>query len=214
MECNLMTTDLVGLAESTIDAAIRSFRPGDDSSYDHWDSELQHVESLLGESLPTPESQHVFARVRAYRISMTFEVGRYELVLELSGHFIYDVPVDHPSYFTVADLRACCLHMAGAHDEEVRELLDLIRRPEIQNRDYIAYVEHLAKMHPGSVPQDKELVKKMRNAIAELRTLGYDTLPAPAESEETGLEQLAMETLNELRRVNRKKGEALLAETS
>lgn len=211
MECNLMAADPVELAESVIDAAIRSFCPGDYSSYVHWDSELQHVESLLDESLPTPEGQHAFARVRAHRIALIFEAGRHELVVELSGHFIHHVPVEHPSYFTVADLRASCLHMAGAHEEEVRELLDLIRKPEVQNHDYMAYIEHLARVHPGSVPQDQDLVDKMQNAIAELRALGYDSLP---ENQETELGRLAIETLSEVRRVNREKGEALLAEHS
>lgn len=207
-----MTTDIVSLAEATIDAAIRSFLPGDEKGYSQWDAELQRVESLLGESRSTSEGRRVFASVRALRISMAFDVDRHELVLKLSGQFAQDVPVDDPSYFTVADLRACCLHIAGAHDQEVRELLDLIQKPEIPNHDFMAYIERLARRHPGNVPQDQDLVDRMKNAIAELRAMGYDSLPE--DQGDTGLERLAMETLSEVRRVNRKKGEALLAETS
>lgn len=208
-----MTTGFTDLVENTIDAAIRSFSPGDEGSYAHWDSELQRLESRLSDFLSTPEGQHGFASVRAQRIAMAFDTSKYELVLELSGQFVHDVPIDHPSFFTVASLRACCLHRVGAHGEEVQEILELVRKAEVQNHEYISYLKHLATMHPGSIPQDQELVEKMWKAIAELRALGYDTLPTPEESEQTGLEQLAVETWSELRRVNREKGEALLAET-
>jgi hypothetical protein len=57
----IMADDLDRIVDATLDAAIRSFCPGDENSYAHWDSELQRLELSLHEALPTPEHQHLFA---------------------------------------------------------------------------------------------------------------------------------------------------------
>jgi hypothetical protein len=207
-----MAADLARLVEDTIDAAIRSFYSGEGDNYIFWDSELQHLESILHEADLNPELQALLASVRAQRIFLAFDVSKHDLVLELTDQFVRDVPVGHPSFSSVASLRARCLHSIGAHEKEMREILELARKPEIQDGEYISLLEHLAKRHPGSIPQDNELVTKMQKAIAALRALGYETLPG--DSGEIELERLALEAASELRRVNREKGEALLAESS
>lgn len=207
-----MTTDLARLVEDTIDAAIRSFYSGGGDNYTFWDSELQNLESSINEADLTPELLNLLASVRAQRIFFAFDVSKHDLVLELTAQFVRDVPVGHPSFSSVASLRASCLHSVGAHEEEIREILELARKPEIQGSEYISLLDHLAKKHPESIPQESELVDKMQQAIAALRDLGYETLPEYSGG--TRLEQLTLETARELRRVNREKGEALLAENS
>lgn len=207
-----MAADLARLVENTIDAAIRSFYSGAGDNYLFWDSELQSLESALSEVDPAPEIRRLFSSVRTQRICLAFDVSNHDLVLELSAQFMRDVSVGHPSFSLVASLRAHCLHSVGAHEEEIREILALARKPEIQGSEYISALEHLAKNHPGSIPQDSELIDKMQSAIALLRDLGYEMLLEAGR--EIELEQLALKVASELRRINREKGEALWLKTS
>jgi hypothetical protein len=211
MESGAMVDDLANIVDATLDAAIRSFCPGDESSYAHWDSELRRLELSLREAPPTPEHQNLLATVHAHRIDLAFDVEKCELVLELSAQFVRDVHAGHPSFFSVAAVRARCLHSVGAHREEVREFLELARRPEIQDGEYISLLEYLAQRHPGDIPDDEELLGKMKKAIEALRALGYETLPV--DSGGMDLVRLTLQAAGELKRVNREKGEALLADT-
>jgi hypothetical protein len=207
-----MADDLARIVDATLDAAIRSFCPEDENSYTHWVSELQRLELSLHEVLPTPEQQNLLASVHAHRIELAFDVDKRELVLELSAQFVRDVHVGHPRFFSVATMRLRCLHSVGAHEQEVRELLELARRPEIQGGEYISLLEHLAQRHPGNIPDDGELSGKMKKAIEVLQALGYETLPV--DNGEMDFVRLTLQTASELKRVNREKGEALLADNS
>lgn len=63
-----MNIDLAALAERTIDESIRSFRPGDRSSFDHWDGELERVEEAIVKDELLPERQALLALLRSQRI--------------------------------------------------------------------------------------------------------------------------------------------------
>ena len=196
--------------EATIDALIRSFKPGDQKSYVLWDGELTRLEMSIQELASSSERQYLFASVRAQRVGLAFDVDKHEKVIELSDQFVCDVPVSHPSFFSVATLRARSLHSVGSHGVEVQELLELARKPEIQGGEYVSILEHLASLHPVSISDDIPLFEKMKSAIDDLRGIGYETLRS--DIGEIGIAELALQIASELRKINRDRGEALLAE--
>jgi hypothetical protein len=88
-------------------------------------------------------------------------------------------------------------------------LLELARKPEIQGGDYVSILEHLASLHPESIFDEEFLFEKMKSAIDHLRKIGYVTLRSDVGN--IGIEELAVQIARELRRINRERGEALLA---
>jgi|SRR5215217_5487186 len=204
-----MVADLKALVEQTVDATIRSFNPDDLQSYDHWDAELRRLEDLLVEATFLPEQQIFLALVRAQRIGMAYDLGKVDLVLEQSTQFVRSFPASFPSFFLVATLRARALHITGAHEEELEEILRLVMKPEIHGSEFIFLLENLAKRHPGSLPSDELLAAKMREAISALREQGYDIL-SPGDVFESQLEQTALRVASEIRQENQAKAEDLL----
>lgn len=204
-----MSEDLAALVDRTIDEAIRTFDPDEPNSFDRLDSELQRLESLLRENALPPNRQDLLATVQAKRIALASEIGRFDLVLEQSSDFPLVAPAGHPSFSNVAILRIYALHATGAHEAEVQESLGIARMPEINGSEYVILLANLSKRHPGRLPAEDDLWQKLQQSIEELRNLGYDTLPhtvnGPAQ-----LEEMAGRVADELRRVNREKGEALL----
>lgn len=207
-----MNNELARSVETTIDRMIRSLVHGDEESYAHWDAELERLELSLLEASSLPDRQQLFASLRAQRIQLAYDLDNCELVLEYSSPFVHEVPLSNPGFFSVATLRARCLHSVGAHRAEVEEVLQWALTPEIQGSEYLYFLEHLAKNHPGSIPEDDALFAKLREAVFSLRAKGYETLVESVGN--TGLERLVLEAAGELRRVNRERGEALLAASS
>jgi hypothetical protein len=208
-----MTDDLTVRVKTAIDASIRSFQPGDEESFAFWDAELEKVESLFMRSELTAEKQSLLSYLRAHRVHLAFEVEKHDVVLRKSADFIRDVPASHPSFLGLAITRAHTLHLAGAHEEEIRETLDLARKPELHVGDFISLLAPIAKWHPGSIPNDTLLRKKMEEAISQLRTMDdYKSLPTV--NNDLSLEESVLQVSNEVRRINRKLTEALITGSS
>jgi hypothetical protein len=208
-----MTDDLTACVQAAIDASIRSFQPGDEESFAFWDTELEKAESLFTTSELNAEKRSLLSSLRAQRIHLAFEMERHDVVLRSSADFIRDVPASHPSFLGVAIIRAHALHLMGAHEEEIREILDLARKPELQVGDLISLLTPIAKAHPGSIPNDALLRNRMEEAISRLRTMdNYESLPAMADN--ISLEEAVLWVSGEVRRINRKLTEALIAGSS
>jgi hypothetical protein len=196
------------LAESAIDATIRGFDPEDRNSYEGWDRELKHAEDSLRSSASELDPL-LLASVRAERIRIAFEVGRFGLVLEMTDEFLLIFPATFPSFSLVASLRTSALHATGAHEEEIREALQLARKPELRGSEYVHLLASLSKRHPGCLPIEEDLWRKLEQAIHDLRAQGYDMLPHPVNGP-SQLEEMAGRVADELRRVNWERGESLL----
>jgi hypothetical protein len=98
---------------------------------------------------------------------------------------------------------------SGTGGEEIREGLQIAKKPELHGSEYISLLSSLAKRHPGSLPAEELLWQKLQQSIEDLRAKGYDSLPGVVDSP-IELEETAVRAADELRRVNRKRGEALL----
>ncbi len=203
--------DLKNLVERTIDSTIRGFDPEDRTSYERWDLELKHAEDSLRAA--SELDSLLLASVCAERIRIAFEVAKFDVVIELTAQFLHDFPGTDPSYSVVALWRGSALHAAGDHEEEVREILQIARKPELHGSEYVHLLASLSKRHPGCLPADEDLWQKLKQTIDGLHALGYDTLPR-AVNGPMHLEELAGRVTDELRRVNRARGEALLNEPS
>jgi hypothetical protein len=206
-----MNADLEALVERVIDEAIRTFEPREPTSFDRWNSELQRLESLLREEESLPDSQGLLATVQARRIAMAFEIARFDLVIAQSSQFVRAFPTIHPSFSNIANLRSCALHATGAHAAEIEETIAMARRPEVRGSEYVYLLAILSKQHPGCLPADEALSQKLQETIKDLQDQGYDTLPRSV-NDPMQLEEMAGRIADELRRVNRERGEALLNE--
>lgn len=204
--------DLRRLVERAIDSAIRGFDPEDPGSYDRWDLELGRAEATLRNST-TELDPLLLSSVCAERIRIASEAGRYELVIEQTAHFLQEFPTSVPSFSLVASLRLLALHAVGSHNEEVRDGLEIARSPELQGSEYVALLSILGKRHPGCLPADEDLWQKLQRAVDDLRSQGYKTL-SRAMGSSIQLEETAGRVSEELRRVNRERGEALLGAPS
>lgn len=204
-----MDVGLKRLVERVVDSAIRGFDPEDPGSYDKWDLELGRVEDSL-RSLAAELDPLLLPAVCAERIRIASEAGKSELVSERSAHFLREFPASVPSFSWVASLRLRALHAAEAHKEEVREGLGFARAPELQGGEYVYLLSGLCKRHPGCLPVDEDLWQKLQRSIDDLRAQGYDTLPRAVGSP-VQLEEAVSLVAEELRRVNRERGEALLS---
>jgi hypothetical protein len=205
-----MNNDLADLAERTIDETIRSFNPGDRGSFDHWDGELQRVEEAILNDERLPERQALLASIRSQRIDLAVDVEDWGSVAERSAQFVHDFPPNVPNFFSVVTLRARALHKTGSHELEIEESLMFARLEEIKGSEYVLLLDNLSARHPGRIPSEEGLWSKMRSTVSMLREAGYSTLIEVID-DSMSLELVAQGVARELRRVNRAKGEELLA---
>src|SRR5947209_4153092 len=173
----MMVDGLSDVVEKTLDSFIRSYRPDDEESYAYWEAELQRVESLLLEATTLPERQDLLASIRVERISLSYDQGNINRVLQQSSETLREAPSNHPSLFVVMVMRARSLHRLGMHEQEIQEILAFARKDSTQGGEYIRLLEHLGKKHPGSVPPDGQLLAKLHEAISAIRAQSYETFP-------------------------------------
>lgn len=202
--------NLKELVDKTIDAAIRGFDPQDRDSYDRWDLKLRHVEDSL-RNTTSERDPLLLASLCAERIRIAFEAEKFHLVIRRTADYLRDFSATTPSFSFVASLRASALHAIGAHEEEVREVLQTATEPELRGSEYVYLLASLSERHPGCLPADEDLWQKLRQSIDDLRAQGYETLPQ-AVGGPMQLEEMAGRVADELRRVNKGRGEALLSE--
>jgi len=205
-----VTVDLKELVERTIDSTIREFNPDDRDSYNRWDAELERVEKSLRGSTAELDPM-LLPSICAERIRVNFEVGNFDLVTSSTAEFLEEFPASVPSFSLVASLRVSALHAMQAHEEEVREALKIGMMPEIGGSEYVYLLASLSERHPGCLPEDVDLWNKLQQAVDDLREQGYDQLPQVLDGP-TRLEESAQRIADDLRRINRELGEALLTE--
>jgi hypothetical protein len=203
--------DLKALVEATIDSVIRGFDPDDPGSYERWDPELERVEVSLRNSAAKLDPL-LLPSVCAERIRIASEAGKPSVVAERSARFLSEFPATVPSFSWVTSLRLDALHGLGDHEEEVRDGLDAARKPELRGGEYVLLLSSLCRRHPGCLPLDEGLWRKLQRAVADLRAVGYGALSGAAGGP-AQLEQAVCRIADELRRVNRERGEALLSAT-
>src|SRR5947209_3831354 len=142
--------DLTQLAERTIDAAIRSFKPWEEESYPRWDGELERVETLLVAAPGTPRRPYLLASIRAQRVLLAFETNKFERVIELSALTPRESPPDDPGLSTVVIFRARSLHAVGRRAEELGEVLAAARACEADDSEFIYFLlrseEHTSEL--------------------------------------------------------------------
>lgn len=204
----MSTEKLKGLVDEVIDSVISGFDPEEPGGFERWDSELQVVEDSVRSSLSKLDPL-VLPSVCAQRIGIAAEAGKTDLVSERSARFLCEFSRTVPSFSWVALLRLDALHALGRHTEEINEGLQIAREPELHGGEYITLLSSLAKRHPGCLPADKALWQKLQRSLGDLRAQGYKTLPRASDGP-IQLEETAGRVADELRRVNRKRGEALL----
>jgi hypothetical protein len=203
--------DVIELAERAIDSSIRGFNPQNSDSYYTLDRELKSAEDALRDM---PEADlRALVSVRAERIRIASEVGRFGFVLEETANLLYDFPPSTPVFFIVTARRLMALHETGRHEEEIQEALQYAAIPELRGSEYLYLLADLSRRHPGRLPADDDLWLKLEESIETLRALGYDTLPQTTAGP-AHLEQLAVSAANELGRINWERGEALLRDFS
>jgi hypothetical protein len=207
-----MDDDLAQLTERTIDSAIRAFDFRDENSYSNWDGELHRVEALLIAAPAIPRHPHLLASIRAQRIRLAFQTKKFERVLELSALTLSESPPDDPDLATVVIYRARSLHALCMHTEEIGEVLATARTYNADDGEFIYLLLHLAKNHPGSIPQERDLLDKLRATIAALRADLYESLPDV--SSESEIEETVLRVAKEMQRVSREMTEAILRENS
>lgn len=200
-----MVDSLKDRVEQLVDATIRSFNPRDPASYEHWSVELERAEQSLEDSAAFPERQGLLASVLCARIDLAFDVGNIDFVLEHSARFLRVFRPGQPSFFTVATSRARALHIAGSHDQELREVMELVREPAIRGSEYVFLLENLCRRHPGSLPAEAHLVAKMKETLRE-----FDGLSLAA-ADDRGLEVTVLEVAAALRQANLAQARAVLA---
>jgi hypothetical protein len=205
-----MADKLGELVKKALDGSIRSFHPKAPGAFETWDGELERVERLVVQAPSSAGGERWLEEIRAQRILLAWEVGRNDLVLERSQRFLRDFPPAVPSYGSVVALRARTLHQAGAHGEERTLVQETAARPEICGSDCVSLLADLAGRHAGSISADPRLADKMQRALQDLGGEGYEGLLSLLR-EEVPLEELALRSAAEIRRVSRERGEEMLA---
>lgn len=196
-------------AKKVVDATIREFDPLDPNSYEKWDLELRDAEASLRKDAQLDSA--LLASVCAERIRIAFEAGRFDAAMTQTSSFLREFPAAS-GYSSVASLRVSALHEIGAHEEEAREVLELARMPSLIGSEYLYFLASFGRRHPGSLPSDNALRHKLQESIDDLRSQGYVTLPFAEESMQ--VDEIAVRAADELRRIHRARGEALLRESS
>jgi hypothetical protein len=210
MGCEFTVDDLESQVENTIDQVIRSFSPANPQSYDHWDHELERLGQALADSTDLPSKELLLGSVLAERIRLAFETGKLDRVVALTALFLRNTRTEHPSWDYVLGRRAHALHLLGNHDQELSEVLKAVQRADSRGSEFLYLLAGLGARHPGIIVADAEMVSKTTEAVALLRSMGYERLTPPS-GDPAQFENELHAIVTELKRVNRAKGEALLS---
>jgi hypothetical protein len=204
-----MSTNLEALVEQTIDSTIRNIDPGDPKSYEKWVAELDRLEAALCKAEGLLNRLELLAMVRSTRIFLASDLEETDFVLGRSAEFLRDFPASTPSYFNVAFHRLQALHVAGEHENEIREALEIIRLPEIVGSEFLFLLDAWRVRHPNTIPEAADILAKTQAAIVNFREHGYEGLldiDSSSRFEET-LEAL----VERIRSIYQAKADAVLA---
>jgi hypothetical protein len=205
-----VSSELRRLLTEVIDRSIRFCSPEKPESYAEFDAELGRLETMALALNDTPEKLDLLAQLQSHRIHLASEAGQHSRVVEVSEAFIQEHSPALLDFFNVAAARSRALHALGRHGDEIRETVKIAQGSELRGSEFVLLLENLIKRHPGSIGNDASLLRKMEDAITHLHASGYTNLPEPPLGD-ASVEQLALNVAAELRRVNRTRGEALLA---